>query len=109
MVDDNVKSFAYEGVEYVEVVPNVPYQCDGCAFLHIVDCSNQRELARSVFGKMCFSSGVVYLKKWPLIESQNSSSTSSAEELYRAEIAAKQAIIEQLTAKLDAVQNALEN
>jgi hypothetical protein len=108
MINDDVKSFTYKGVEYVEV-PNTSNQCDGCAFQYIADCSDQRWLARLVFGRICFPSSVVYLKKQPLIEGQNSSSTSSAEEIYRAEIAAKQAIIDQLTTKLDAVRSALEN
>jgi len=108
MVDDDVKSFTYKGVEYVEV-PHASNQCNGCAFEYASDCSDQRQLARSAFGRGCFLFSVAYLKKQPLIEGQNSSFTSQNEELYRAEIAAKQAIIDQLTAKLDAVQNALEN
>jgi len=109
MVDgDDVKSFTDEGVEYVEV-PSASDLCIGCAFEYASDCSDQRQLARSAFGRGCFLFGVAYLKKQPLIEGQNSSFTSPNEELYRAEIAAKQAIIDRLTAKLDAVRSALEN
>jgi len=82
---------------------------DNYAFDAWTDGLYQQPESELIFGYGCFNSRVIEIKRQPLTESQNSSSTSSAEEICRAEIAAKQAIIDQLIAKLDAVQNALEN
>jgi hypothetical protein len=108
MVDGDVKSFIHRGIEYIEIQSGSSY-CDGCAFQHFKDCTKQIEKAVQLFGYDCDQRDVIYIKKSASAKIKNSSFTSPAEELYRAEIAAKQAIIDQLTAKLDAVQNALEN
>jgi hypothetical protein len=82
---------------------------DNCAFDARTDGLYQQPESELIFGYGCFNSRVIEIKKQPIIWAQNSSIVSQTEEIYRAEIAAKQAIIDQLTAKLDAVRSALEN
>jgi hypothetical protein len=107
-VETEQKSFVYDGVEYIEEHGD---GCVGCEFFaDNKACFGTRSIVMKTYGEMCGTRNVIYVKKTTHAPvTFKDCKVIDTDSRHRAEIAAKQAIIDQLTAKLDTIRGALEN